>query len=117
MVGTGRSVWVMLYLAAATCNHTFFFFPPWWEYLKQPLPPDCAINFTFPNDILPVALAIVDILMRVAGLVAVISIIIAGVMYITAGGDVQKTASARKRIYNALIGLAIVSVASGLVAF
>ena len=107
--------------ASTTCplpKKTFFVLPPWWEYLKGKNEfGQCLPNFTFPNDILPVGLAIVDMLLRVAGLIAIVSIIIAGVAYITAGGDVQKTASARKRIYNALIGLAIVAVASGVVAF
>jgi len=108
------------FFAAIPCNkHAFFFLPPWWEYLPAgKFAADCSIKtFSFPNDLLPVGLAIVDMLLRVAGLVAIISIIIAGVGYITAGGDVPKTASARKRIYNALIGLAIVAVASGFVAF
>ena len=96
----------------------FFVLPPWWEYLKGKKEfGNCVPDFTFPNDILPIGLAVVDMLLRVAGLIAIVSIIIAGVAYITAGGDVQKTASARKRIYNALIGLAIVAVASGVVAF
>lgn len=110
------------FFAAIPCNnHAFFFIPPWWEYLpagKFAPPPDCSIQFFhFPNDLLAVGLAIVDMLLRVAGLVAIVSIIIAGVAYITASGDVPKTASARKRIYNALIGLAIVAIASGFVAF
>ena len=110
----------MIFLAAAAdpCRHAFFFFPPWWEYINpDKILADCSIAFSFPGDILPVGLAIVDMLLRVAGLVAIVSIIIAGVGYITASGDVQKTASARKRIYNALIGLAIVAIASGVVAF
>lgn len=104
---------------AAACSHQFFFIPTWWEYLPDNrFAANCSIsNFDFPSDILPVGLAVVDMLLRVAGLVAIVSIIIAGVAYMTAGGDVQKTASARKRIYNALIGLAIVAIASGLVAF
>lgn len=109
-------------VAPATCNlpkRFFFFIPPWWEYLdgtKDGLG-QCVPDFTFPSDILPVGLAIVDMLLRVAGLIAIVSIIIAGVQYITAGGAIEKTASARKRIYNALIGLAIVAIASGFVAF
>ncbi|MBI4034316.1 hypothetical protein HY380_00285 [Candidatus Saccharibacteria bacterium] len=70
-----------------------------------------------PGDIWLIGLAIIDMLLRVAGFIAIISIIAAGVSYITAGGSVEKTASARKRIYNALIGLGIVFAASGFVAF
>lgn len=106
-----------IFFAATTCKHSFFFLPTWWEYLPEPQPPNCDITFNFPDDLLAVALAIIDMLMRVAGLVAIVSIIIAGVGYIIAAGQVEKTVSARKRIYNALIGLAIVAIASGLVAF
>ena len=96
----------------------FFVLPTWWQYLKgEEEFGQCAPSFSFPNDILAVGLAIVDMLLRVAGLIAIVSIIIAGVAYITAGGVVEKTASARKRIYNALIGLAVVAIASGVVAF
>ena len=108
----------MFFFAAIECSKSFFFIPPWWEYISpSKILDDCSIAFSFPSDILPVSLAIVDMLLRVAGLVAIVSIIIAGVAYITAGGDVQKAASARKRIYNALIGLAVVAIASGVVAF
>lgn len=105
--------------ASSGCSKSkFFFLPPWWEYIDpQKIKANCTIDVQVPNDILPIGLAIVDMLLRVAGLIAIISIIIAGVAYITAGGAVEKTASARKRIYNALIGLAIVAVASGAVAF
>lgn len=96
----------------------FFVVPPWWQYLegKEEFG-RCAPVFNFPNDIPVIGLAIVDMLLRVAGLIAIISIIIAGVSYITAAGAVEKTASARRRIYNSLIGLAIVAIASGVVAF
>lgn len=108
------------FFVATMCNqHTFFFLPPWWEYLPpDKFAADCSIaSFNFPNDLLAVGLAVVDMLLRVAGLVAIVSIIVAGVSYITAAGTVEKTASARRRIYNSLIGLAIVAIASGFVAF
>lgn len=112
---------MLLFFAAAKCaKGSFFGLPPWWKYLPDDrFTAGCAITdkFVFPNDILPVGLAIVDMLLRLAALVAIASVIVAGVLYITAGGDVQKAASARKRIYNALIGLAIVAIASGVVAF
>jgi hypothetical protein len=105
---------------AVTCGHSFFFLPNWWEFLPksgQPLPPTCDIKFNFPGDIWSVGLAGLDILLRIGGFVAVISIIIAGVEYITAIGSPEKGTSARKRLTNSLIGLAIVLIASGVVAF
>jgi hypothetical protein len=111
------------YFAAITCNHTFFFLPSWWEYLPiQPTPSldptkNCVINFSFPGDILFVGLAVLDMLLRIGGFVAVISIIVAGVQYITSSGSTDNASNARKRLTNSLIGLAIIIIASGTVAF
>lgn len=111
---------MILYLAATSCDKgSFFAFPRWWKYIDSSKidTGTCTINAKIPDDILPISLAIVDMLLRVAGLIAIVSIIIAGVSYITAAGAVEKTASARRRIYNSLIGLAIVAIASSVVAF
>jgi type IV secretory pathway VirB2 component (pilin) len=56
-------------------------------------------------------------LIRLAGLVAVVMVIFAGVSYMTAQGNAEKAASARRRIYQSLIGLVIVFVAAGFVSF
>jgi len=109
-----------LFAVACSNKNMFFFLPSWYEYLPVAQNADgtCAVqNFAFPHDLLPIGLAIIDILVRLAGLVAIISIIIAGVTYITASGNPEKAASARKRIYNSLIGLAIVFIAAAVVAF
>jgi hypothetical protein len=105
---------------ARTCSDksSFFFIPVWYKYLPVTDTNNvCSVVFNVPDDFLPVGLAIVEMLLRLGGLAATISIIIAGVGYITAGGDAQKAASARRRIVNSLVGLAIVFVASGFVAF
>ncbi len=108
-----------LFIGCDLSSSSFFFLPPWWEYLKGA--PDelgqCSPAVNFPHVILPVGLALLDIMIRLAGFVAIISIIIAGVAYITSSGDPTKAASARKRIYNSLIGLAIVFIAAAVVAF
>ncbi len=105
-------------LFAAGCNNQFFFLPRWWDYLKtQPTPPDCSITFNFPNDIWAVGLAVLEMLLRIAGFAAVISIIIAGIQYITSTGSPEKGTSARKRLQNSLIGLAIAVIAAAVVSF
>lgn len=106
-------------LFAAPCAKPFFFFlPPWWNYLQTTdTKLGCNIAFTPPGDIWLVGLAILDMLLRLAGFVAVISIIIAGVSHIFSGGNPEKAASARKRLYNSLIGLAIALIATALVTF
>lgn len=100
-------------------DNTFFFLPHWWKYLATQMDDigQCSPVFHFPNDILAVGLAVIDILLRLAGLAAVISIIIAGISYITSAGSTDKITASRKRIQNALIGLAIVLVASAVVSF
>jgi hypothetical protein len=51
---------------------------------------------------------IISILLGMAGIVAVIFIIIGGYYYMTAGGNEAQAANGRKTLVNALIGLAIV---------
>lgn len=105
------------FFAASTCKtgNAFFFLPPWWEYLG--VDNSCSVKFSGIGDIWLVGLAILDMLLRLAGFLAVISIIIAGVSYMTAAGNAEKVTSARKRIVNSLVGLFIAMTAAGLVAF
>lgn len=106
---------------AAACNKDSFFniIPRWWEYLK--LAPDplgqCTPQFTFPDGLLAVGLAIIDIMLRIAGFVAVISIIISGISHLFTGGNPEKAATARKRLLNSLLGLLIVFIATAIVTF
>lgn len=62
-------------------------------------------------------MAILDMLLRIAGFAAVIGILISGITYILAQGNPEKAAGARKALYNALIGLAIAFTAALIVAF
>lgn len=113
-----------IFAATSSCSNSFFFLPNWWEYLpKQPAPPNCVVtlnnsagNFDLTN-IWAIGLAILDMLLRIGGFVAVISIVVAGIQYIMATGEPEKGANARKRLTNSLIGLAIVLIAAGAVSF
>ena len=97
----------------------FFGIPHWWKYLKGKGDSvgNCALDFKFPNDIWLVGLAIIDILLVVAGIVAVIMIIYSGVNYITSMGNAEKAVAARKKITSALIGLGVVIIAGAVVSF
>jgi hypothetical protein len=103
------------------CKRNFLFLPPWNKYLdyQRDEAGSCrpADSFEFPNDLLAVGLAILEMLIRLAGFVAVVSIILAGVQYITSGGNSEKAGSALRRIYNSFIGLAIVLVAVQLISY
>lgn len=102
-------------------SNTFFGFPHWWKYIKSstndPITGNCTPDFTFPDDVWAVVLAVTDMLLYLAGIVAVVSIIVAGIGYITSGGNPEKAASARRRIYNSLVGLGIVIVSISVVSF
>lgn len=113
---------VSFYFAAQACtigNNSFFGFPHWWKYLDTERDPlgKCVPAFNFPGDTWAVGLAIIDMLLRFAGLAAVISIIIAGISYITASGNSDQITSARKRIINSLLGLALAITAAAIVSF
>jgi len=113
---------IHLFFAADVCNKsTFIFLPHWWEYLKVDPKGDalgqCSFIFNFPNDLLAVGLGILDILLRLAGFVAVISIIYAGIQHLFTGGNPEKAAAARKRILSSLVGLVIALIATALVTF
>lgn len=100
-------------------DNSFFFLPHWWEYMKGYIDPAgvCAPFFHGPSDAWLIALAVLDMLLRIAGFVATISILVAGIEYITAVGNSEHITNARKRIINSLTGLAIALVATLLVTF
>lgn len=58
-----------------------------------------------------------NIVAFVTGVAAVITIIIAGLQYITAAGDPNKIGGAKQTIIFALVGIAIVMVARGVITF
>lgn len=52
-----------------------------------------------------------------AGIAAVIVIVIAGLKYVTSGGDAAKTKSAKETIMSAVIGLIVIALAAELIGF
>lgn len=112
--------------AAGTCaQKAFFGLPTWYKYLDaagkvgvDPVTGRCEISRSLQvADLSLVALAIVDILLRVAALVAVGYIVWGGIQFIVAQGDANRTTKARQTIINALIGLIIALISTGLVNF
>lgn len=104
---------------AAACNSTGFFgFPTWYKYLKyDDSSGNCEIvNFDV-SQIPLIVLALVEIALRIAALVAVGYIIYGGVQFITGQGEADKSKKARQTIINALIGLVIALLSVGVVTF
>lgn len=65
-----------------------------------------------PDGIISKAAALLAI---VAGIAAVIYIVLGALAFITAGGDQQKTATARSRVFSGVIGLAVVALSWAIV--
>jgi hypothetical protein len=97
----------------------FLNFPTWYEYVCKG---GGTHDFVFlskdaPSDIPLVLLAIVDILLRAAGIIAVGYVIFGGIKYVTSQGESDKTSEAKGTIINALAGLLIATFAVALVNF
>jgi len=60
---------------------------------------------------------VLEILSTVAGIAAVIMIVIGGLKYVTSGGDSSKVSSAKSAIIYALVGLVVVAMAQFIVRF
>lgn len=60
---------------------------------------------------------ILDILSWVAGIAAVIMVVIAGLKYITSSGDSSAIASAKTSLIYALVGIVVVALAQAIVLF
>lgn len=111
--------------SGACADKTFFGLVPWHHYLPvtyNSVLGTCEVAFSplgngKSSDILLVVLAVVDDLLRVAGVLAVGYVIYAGIKYITSQGSPDETAKAQSTLINALIGLAIALIAIALVSF
>lgn len=94
--------------ATTTCGGgSFLGFPTWYKYLSSDSANACSPVITGLSDIWLIVAAVIEILLRVAALVAVVFVISGGFKYITSQGEPENTAHARGAIINALIGLVI----------
>lgn len=72
---------------------------------KDPTPPSGVATDT---DLTVLLTRIINILLGIAGLVAVIFLIVGGFRYITAGGNEEAAEAGKKAIVNAIIGIVII---------
>lgn len=117
------------YMAAlpSQCGGSDFFgFPRWYEYLQMHYDAKaggCVVDdFKFlgtgaDSGLLLIALAILDMLLRLAGLVAVGFVAWGGIKYLTSRGEPSELAAAKQTITNALVGVVIAMVATSVVVF
>lgn len=104
----------------ATAN-SFLGLPHWFEYLsgEEDAFGKCVptVDWNSVGDIWLIGLAGIDILLRIAAMVAIGYIIYAGFLYMTSNGEPDRAKGAKDTILNALIGLVITVVATGIVSF
>lgn len=113
---------------ANQCSKEFLGLKPWFAYLPKDAfeSGTCNIqNFSLfgktgtgaDSQLLPVALAVADDLIRIAGLVAVAFVISGGIQLVTSQAEPDKTKRARETIINALVGMVVAIIAASVVAY
>jgi len=106
----------------SSCNPTgsrILGFPHWYEYMDgmRAAGGKCTPSLIHLNDLWLIAAAAIEILVRLAGIIAVVMIIFGAFTYVTSQGEPEPTAKARGTIINALIGLVVAISAASLIAF
>ena len=99
----------------AACSKNFFGFPTWYKYLEGAN--TCNPKLTGLNDIWLIALAIIEILLRVAVMVAIAYVLIGGFKFVTSRANPDKTLQARNTVLDGIIGLIISVVAIAVVSY
>lgn len=110
---------------AAACptgaGGSFLGIPPWYKYLDgEDIGGKCVPKLDLannPQNVAKIGLALVEIALRIGGLVAVAFVIYGGFQFILSQGEPDKAASARRTIINALVGLVIAIMATVIVSF
>ncbi len=62
-----------------------------------------------------IILTFLKVALTLAAIIAVIAIVVSGFMYVTAGGDEQKAAKAKKALIYAIIGLVVIGISVAIV--
>lgn len=104
---------------AAACDNAssdFFGLPKWYKYLSvESRDTGCNVELPKYSDgkvdagaaILRIALAIFEIILRFAGIIALIFVVYGGIQYVISQGEPDRLKAARTTLINALVGLVI----------
>jgi ABC-type Fe3+ transport system permease subunit len=108
--------------AATNCDKSgnFFGFPTWYTYLHRTADPNnglCTVQINGLNDVWLIVAAVIEIMLRVAALVAIAFVIYAGFTYVTSQGEPEPTGKAKNTLVNAVVGLAIAILSAAIVSF
>ncbi len=109
---------VTQHFACTPSGGSIFGFPTWYHYLHGTnTSGTCSPQLTSLSDIWLIVAAVIEILLRVAGIAAVGIIIYAGIQYTTSRGNPEQTSRAMRTMLGAAIGLAICVLSAALVSF
>lgn len=115
-----------IFAADDSCKNYFLGLPPWYKYLEvhqQVNTPDgkvdvaCVPQLHGINDLWLIGLAAIEILTRLAVLIAIAYVIYAGLKYSESRGNTDKAATAKNTLIDAITGLIIALTATAIVAF
>lgn len=105
-------------------TNNFLGFPYWYKYIDQSREFDpvsntyvCKLKLNGIKDVWLVAAAVIELLIRVASMIAVGMIIYGGVSYIISQGASDKSKQAQSTVINGVIGLVITVIAAAVVSF
>lgn len=108
------------------CKNNFLGLPPWYKYLEvkknevidgKNVDIACVPQLHGINDLWLIGLAVIEILTRLAVLIAIAYVIYAGIKYSESRGNTDKAASAKNTLIDAITGLLIALTATAIVAF
>ncbi len=107
----------LLQFAAANCSGgNFLSFPKWYKYISDPN--DCSlVKLDSITDVWLIVAAVIEILLRIAGIFAVGFVLYGGFRYLTSQAEPDAVNKARQTIISALVGLAISILAAVVVNF
>lgn len=117
---------VLTRFAAPCQGGSLLGFPTWYKYLDglTTAVPEvgegqtiCTPVIGSASDVWLIVAALIEILLRVAALLAVGFVIWGGISYITSQGNPDSTAKAQKTVVNALVGLIISIAATTLITY
>lgn len=74
----------------------------------------CIPQITGINDIWLIVAAVIELLLRVAGIIAVVMVVYGGITYMTSEGSPEDTTKGRNTIIYSLVGL-IISISAALI--
>lgn len=97
----------------------FTFIPTWYKYLtvKKDSTGVCTPQVNIPGDAPKIVLALIDMALTLAGIIAIGFVFYGGIKYIMSQGEPDKIKEAQHTVMNAVIGLVIALLATAIVAF